>query len=158
MATSQVNPGTTQFPGDANKRVQRQILNDKFEKVTVVRPVDISFADSITSVEDATSYLNGDNDKLVEILRAGLISEAKRKAGDAKDGWYDKESEEIYTGVQLDGDKATALVLGLAKSAFAGIYATNPTGAKDKARVFLQSPAGSALIEGLKVSNESVTE
>lgn len=159
MSTSQVNPsGAAAFPADANKRVQRQILNTKFEKITVVRPVDVTFAENIKSIEDATNYLGNDESKLLSILKSGLISEAKRKAGDVADGWFDKESEELYTDDQLDSDLANKMVLNMAKTGFSHIYDKDPAAAKAKAREFLQSPGGAPLLEGLRVNKTSVVE
>lgn len=163
MATSNVTPSDTMnkqngFPGNANERVQRSILNDKFEKVTVVRPVDVTIADGVESVDDALSILDGNNDKLIDIIKKGLVSEAKRTAGEATDNWFDKETEEPYSGAQLDQDKANALVLGLAKSSFSSVYKVDPTRAKDKAREFLQSSGGAPLLAGLVVTKESESE
>lgn len=156
MASTSVNPnGAAAFPVDANSRVQSQILNSNFEKVTLVKSFDSSVAENVESVDDALSLLNGDSKKLVEILKAGIISVERSKAKAAEGGWFDKEAETPYTGARLDVDKANALVLGLAKSSFSKTYVVDPSKAKDMAREFLKSPAGAPLIANLVVDSDS---
>lgn len=146
------------FPSQINERVQMQILDGNFNKVTLVKPFDASVADSVESVADALSLLGGNTEKLVEILKAGIVSVERAKVRSTPDGWYNKDTEAEYDGKRLDSDKANALVLGLAKSSFAAIYKVNPEGAKAKAIAFLQSPAGSALIANLAVDADSDSE
>lgn len=160
MSSTSVNPSNGSnsqlgFPADANGRVQMQILNSNFEKVTLVKSFDATVADGVESVDDALSLLNGDTKKLVEILKAGIISAERSKVKAQDGGWFDKDAEVPYSGARLDGDKANALVLGLAKSSFSKVYAVDPTKAKEMAREFLKSPSGAPLIANLVVDSDS---
>lgn len=154
MSTTSVNPSSG-FPKDQLTRVQSQILDSNFEKITLVK----SFVPptAVETVEEALATLNGDAAHLMKIVNSGLVNVARANAKAKDGGWYNKDTEKVYDGIRLDQEKAGDLLLGLAKNSFGKIYTVDPTKAKEEAKKFLQGP-GKVLLADLIIGAAAETE
>lgn len=155
MGTSTANlQNSPSVPSNPNNRVQRQIYNDKFQTITVVKPFNAKIADGITSIDEAVKLLDGP-EELLDIIKAGIVSKERAKVASESGGWFvlntkTTELEGAYDGVQLNRKRANDTRLMLAKVMYPAVYATDPEKAKAQATEFLTSSSGAPILEGLK--------
>lgn len=149
---------TNVTPVTEKLNVQKTVFDLKeFDNVKLVKSVDAP--QKPQSLKEASEMLNNDTDKLLNIIYAGLVEDAREKAKDSMDGFkvYDEDKDEKdfepYAGSFADEEKGkliNAAVLSLAKMQGyeKGKSPDEKRALKEKAREFLRSnPAMLASIQ-----------
>ena len=92
-----------------------------FEDLTIYKEVPV--VAEVANVEDALARLNGDNSKLLSIIRDGLQQEAVSEARKSADGWKlidedGKPTETAFAGSLANSEDVNPVVLMFAKLNF----------------------------------------
>src|SRR5450756_251874 len=90
---------------------------ESFDDVKLTKPFNPPTAPS--SVEEALQVCGNDAQKLVGLIYAGMVAEARNTAYDSIEGFVTVVGEKPYTGKYADGAaglKISAAILGLAKA------------------------------------------
>jgi hypothetical protein len=160
-ATPNETPETPVVSLKDKETVTKRIFDlNEFDEVELVKIVEFTALTTWDQIMDAVSK---DEAKMIAVVNAGLLSEAKKVARDDESGWhtYGLAEGEIdeetmngpFAGVQADIKKVNAMVLQLAKAVFGFSKSLSREGkkvAKAKAQDFVRS--NDTIREGLRSS------